>query len=189
MKKLASYGVVALFLAAVLGLAAPSSAADPAVQVRVDRDEVRSGQTFRATATAKVECQWLVQWNGQRRVATGKRFTGIFVAPVVTGPERLPLRATCFHRSATPAPATALPGGGAQVISVQVPARTRGGVTITVLPPKDTVAPPQPQQPDTPGPGGLPNTGGPAWWLLLTATAALLAGVVTVRRTTRRVES
>lgn len=187
MKKLASYGVVALFVFAALGVGAPASAAGPTVSITVDRDEVRSGRIFTVTASANVRCQWLVQWNGQRRVGHGKRFTGSFTAPSVTRPQRLPVTATCFHTTSRGDPVAA-PGGSAERIAVDVPARTLRRVVITVLPPRGTVAPPQPQEPGAPTPGGLPNTGGPLWWLLLGGTATLVAGVVTVRRTTRRVE-
>lgn len=187
MKKIASYGLVVLFVFASVGLAVPASAAGPKVRVKVDREVVRSGQTFTVTASASTRCQWLVRWNGERRVRTGKRFTGVFTAPAVTGRVRLPVSATCFYTpEGVRPPPTASTSGTAERVTVYVPERQSGAGAITVLPPRASVSPPQP--PHDPGPDGLPNTGGPVWLLLLAGMTSLLGGIVILRRTAQRVE-
>lgn len=45
----------------------------------------------------------------------------------------------------------------------------------------------QTRPPPAPDPGGgLPNTGGPSWWLVLTALGMIVAGTATIRSAQRR---
>ncbi|MBO9523606.1 MAG: LPXTG cell wall anchor domain-containing protein [Nocardioidaceae bacterium] len=193
MTRLASGVLLALVtvLAVSLGAPGPALAApkDPAFTLKVDRHTVRGGQTLTATATAQVVCDWIIEWNGERRHVRATRIVTSYVAPTVARPTKMPLRGTCVVAPAPiagPARSTAQPDQ--QSVVVRVPPHSSHTVGVTVLPPGTDVSPPDPGGGvggEGTGPGGLPSTGGPPLWLLAAGLGALLAGALVVRRAQR----
>jgi hypothetical protein len=162
----------------------------------VDRHVIHSGEHFTATATATYTCQWMLEWNGDRRVRSGRTFTAAYTAPAVTRPTRIPLHGTCFY---SPSEGRRIDVGGnravgtargmAQSITVTVPPSWRHTVVVTVLPPGAAVSPPA-SGGGSAHPGGvIPNTGGPALLVLLAALGAVLVGSAMVRTSSRRVSA
>lgn len=181
MKTFASLGVVVL-LVVLVGPNAPASGAPEAgtgFTVSVDRTTLRSGQTLTATGRADRLCAWIVDWNNERRSASGRRIVVTFVAPEVQRRTRIPLRGTCFYATPQP-PRAAAPGGRpaspSQRVTVTVPTSLNSVVMITVLPSGAVVSPPEPG-----GGGELPGTGGPDLWILLAGLATLLVGASLIR--------
>jgi LPXTG-motif cell wall-anchored protein len=194
MKRFGSFGVTALFAVLTCFALAPSAHAaraypdaGPTFDLRVNRHLLYGGQRLVATATASVSCTWLLEWNGDRRPRTGKTFTTTYVAPAVTRLTRIPLHGTCFYdqqrarQHRAPARAATSATSTAEAIMVEVPPHWQQTIVITVLPPGSAVSPPIGGHPH-PGGTGLPNTGGPSRWILLTGLGVLLAGSVVVRR-------
>lgn len=196
MKTFASFGLVVVL--AVLGSLgfAPTAQADPPPKAKlsVSRHVLYSDQKFTATATANTTCDWVLEWNGDRRHQVATTLTATYTAPRVTRVTKIPLRGTCFPRqpSAPPrearAPKAAAAGSGAsQRLTVIVPNSWKHTITITVLPPGSAVSPPDDGNGTPPNNGGeLPDTGGPALWLLVAGLWAVLAGAVAVRSSPRR---
>lgn len=170
---------VALGLA---GAAARTGDDSAAIRLRVDKHRLHGGQSFTATATATVSCDWTLAWNGRSHRLAGRSISATFTAPRVTEVTRIPVHAFCRYapRSAPSTPPAPTSTGG-QRITVTVPAHRSRTLPITVLPPGSAVSPPQTSGGG--GPGTLPNTGGPGWWLLAAGLGAVLAGGYIVRRT------
>jgi len=182
MKKLASCGLVVLI--SLLALAFPARA-DSAAQfaLKVDRKVLFSDEQFTATATSKIDCDWILEWNGERKHADTRRLSATFTAPTVTRVTKIPLKGRCFYAPpAQPKPgrAAAVRGGASQRIQVTVPPSWTRTIVITVLPAGSAVNPPDD------GGSELPDTGGPDRWLLIVGLGAVLAGAVTVREAARR---
>jgi hypothetical protein len=147
------------------------------------------------TGTSSTTCTWLLEWNGERRIGRDRAaFTSSFLAPQVSRPTRIPLQGTCFYDSPASRPQhgsdprdTQPPSSTSRsTFVVRIPPRWRHTVVVTVLPPRSAVsAPGTTGGPGHPG-GGLPGTGGPALWLLLTGLGAVLVGSVAVRTSPRR---
>lgn len=180
MKKLASCGLVVLISLVALSL---PTRADSAARfaVNVDRKVLFSGEQLTATATSRVDCDWILEWNGERRYEATRRLRATFTAPVVTKLTKIPLKGRCFYAatgSADKAPAAR--GGSSQRVLVRVPPSWTTTVIVTVLPAGGAVNPPET------GGGELPDTGGPDRWLLLLGLGAVLAGSVVVRSSARR---
>lgn len=166
MKKMTSFGVLALVaLLALLGFS-PAAQAYPDVRIdlTVDRQVIYGGETFTATATANVDCTWRLEWDGRVRRSSGTKFVTKFRADQVTEVTKIPLRGTCQYAAAA----------------------TRGAATwertivITVLPPATAVSPPAGSD--------LPNTGGPDFLFLIGGLALLVAGATAVTVARRRAE-
>jgi hypothetical protein len=175
--------------AAGVGLAPAQADADPRFSLSVDSRAVRGGQPLTVTGASTTRCAWLLEWNGERRIARDRAaFTASFTAPRVTRPTRLPVQGTCFYD----VPATRgqhgprgnprAPGSTSRsTLVVRVPPSWRHTVVVTVLPAGVAVsAPGTAGGPGHPS-GGLPGTGGPALWLLLAGIGAVLAGGAVVR--------
>jgi len=183
--------LVAAFVAALVTLvAAPASSSAPALRLTVDRHVLYVGQQLAATATAQLECTWILTWAGQRQVGHGKTASARFTAPVVTKATRIPVRAQCFPVSTAaprPQPAPRSSATGAHVsqrLSVTVPMSATATVVVTVLPAGGAAAPPGG---GTLPPGnGLPSTGGPPGWLVLAGLGSVLAGAFCVELSRRR---
>lgn len=172
-------------LIGMLGLAGPASADDQVhFTLKVDRHVLYGGQSLTATASAKGVCDWILEWNGDRRHVKATSFSTTYVAPRITKRTKIPLHATCVAAPArrNQASRAAAPAGDAQAIVVRIPAHTSHTAVITVLPPGSAVNPPDIGG-GVDGAGGLPNTGGPSWWLLVAGLGALVVGGATVRRT------
>jgi len=197
MRKLRSLALVVL-VALVGGIDfAPTAQADrgPTFTLTVDRHVVHSGEQFTASAGATSECDWLLEWNGDRRVQKVRRLVTTYTAPAVSGPTRIPLHATCFYAPTGSArggnrDVTSVTGIGrtAERITVTVPQAWRHTLMVTVLPPRSAVSPPE-SGAGTVKPGGnLPLTGGPPLWALLAGVGTVLIGRLTARvaRTTPR---
>lgn len=200
MKKLASFGLTVLV---VLACAVPASArpAGPGASpftLTVDRPVVIGGEQIVVTARSRYTCQWLIEWNGERRIHAGKTFSTTFTAPTVAKSTRIALNGTCFYTAPKPrrtvarsrAPRPAAADTDAQTIIVRVPPSWRHVIVITVLPPGSIVSPPGSGSHHHGGGGvggvGLPNTGGPAFWLLLVGLASMVVGATAVRSASRR---
>jgi hypothetical protein len=172
--------VVATF--ASFGMA-PTAQADPGPGFRlaVDRHAVHGGEQLTAIATAATGCTWLLEWDGERRVAQGRSLTTSFVAPAVSRPTRIALHGTCFYRGVRPSHSSAR-----GTLAAYVPPSWRHDTVVTVLPPGVAVS--APHASGGPGrPGGLPGTGGPSALSLLAGLLLVVAGSVLVRRSTPRV--
>jgi hypothetical protein len=166
MKKLASLGVVALVaVLAVLGFSSPAAQAYPDVQIdlSVDRQRLYGGETFTATATSNVDCDWKLSWDGDTRTSSGLKFVTTYTADEVDEVTRIPLRGTCEYDAPT--------ARGSEVWQ-----RT---IVITVLPRSVDVAGPM---------ADLPNTGGPDRVFLVGGVVLLFAGATAVTVARRRAE-
>ncbi len=174
-KKLASFSVVVLVgLIAAIGFA-PSAQAYPEViiDLSVNKQLLYGGQTFTATATANVVCDWTLEWNGDSRHQAGHdNFVTTYTAPTVTKVTPIPLHGTCGYT---------LPDGATPVtgrVAATAPHVTwRRTIIVTVLP-RGTVSPPSH--------GGLPNTGGPDKWILLGGLCLVAGGTTVIARSKRR---
>jgi LPXTG-motif cell wall-anchored protein len=181
-KKVLSLGVAALLgLLAVIGLA-PAAQAYPEVVIDLSAHPtvLYGGETFTATATSNVDCDWTLEWNGDSRDKNAsQQFVTTYTAPDVTKITKIPLHGTCVYT---------LPDGATPVTGRQV-ARSAAGplvtwkrtIMITVLPRGSAVSPPG-------GGGHLPNTGGPQLWILLLGIGLAGAGAVVTVRSRRRVQ-
>lgn len=189
------------FLVLLVLLAPAADAADPdqptPFTLQVDRHKLLSGQTLTATADAKAVCDWVLQWNGESRTARAKSITAKYIAPAVTEKTKFPLHGICFpveprtHRAGRSSSHGGPGKGDPQTIMVRIPRHTRHTVIVWVWPPGSIVSPPTgPGGPGGPGGTGggtgLPNTGGPSWWLLVGGLGALVVGSVLVRRAAAR---
>src|SRR4051812_28077739 len=103
MKKLSALGaVVALGFVALIGFS-PAAQAYPDVNfnLTVNRQVVYGGQTFTATATSNVTCDWTLVWDGQKsdttRTHTSSLFVTTYTADKVSKITKIPLRGTCNY--------------------------------------------------------------------------------------------
>lgn len=179
MKNLSGLVVVAMLgLLGVVGLA-PAAQAYPDVNfnLTVNRQVVYGGQTFTATATSNVTCDWTLVWNGQRsdttRTHTSSLFVTTYTADAVTKVTKIPLEGTCRYTVPTERAAA---GAHARLAARATWHKT---IMITVLP-RGSALPPTT---DT----GLPNTGGPSIWLLVAGFALAGSGAIAVARSRRAV--
>ncbi|HSV39449.1 MAG TPA: hypothetical protein VLI04_11890 [Nocardioidaceae bacterium] len=175
-----------LILVAVLAWAGlvPAANAGEHHHVTVDRHQLRGGQSLTVTATSTSECAWVLEWNGARQAKVARVLVATFSAPAVSQRARIPLHATCFMThskfrttGAHPKPSASGSGTTAQYLRVTVPPSWRHTIPITVLPSETGVLPDE---------TGLPGTGGPPLWLLLTGLGTLLGGVGLTTRRSRR---
>lgn len=178
MKKLASLGAAcSLGLIAMLGLA-PAAQAYPEVVIdlEVNHNVRYGGEKFTATASANVDCDWTLEWNGDSRdKGQAKNFTTTYTAPQVAKVTKIPLHGTCDYLlpdGATPVTGRAAAG----------PMTTwNRTIVITVLPRGSAVS--------SPGDGELPNTGGPNLWLVVAGLGLVAGGSAVVIRTKRAPEA
>ena len=176
MKKLASFGLMVMIaLLAAVGFAPAANAyPDNQFNLVVDRQVMYGGESFTATATSNVVCDWTLEWNGVVRTKTDPAiFNTTYKTPIVTQITKIPLHGTCaYDDGSTRLGAKA----SARTMRVAKAATWSKTIMITVLPRGSAVSPPG---------ENLPNTGGPNMWLLLGGLGAVLAGagvVVTSRR-------
>lgn len=171
MKKLGSLVLVAVIGAvASVALAASAQAYPDAQQnLTVDRQVLYGGESFTATATSNVTCDWTLEWNGDSRDRTAENFVTSYEAPVVTEITKIPLNGTCLYDTLEE------PRVAAKSAAVGTFQKT---IMITVLPQGSAVNPPTD--------GNLPNTGGPNLWFLIAGLASVLGGIVVVRNAKRR---
>jgi LPXTG-motif cell wall-anchored protein len=151
---------VALF--ATLSLA-PSASAYPELtcNLTVDAQTVYEGDSFTATASAEEiekaaraaaagdDISWVMTFHGETRTGSGAVFSQTFTAPAVDTSTKFKLTATASSSIGT----------------------CTHTVDITVLPLGAVVSPPG----EGPG-GGLPNTGGPQFLILVAGVILVLAG-------------
>lgn len=171
MKKLASLVLVALIGVLVsVGFASSAHAYPDAQQnLTVDRQVLYGGESFTASATSNVTCDWTLEWNGDSRDQTSEDFTTVYEAPVVTEITKIPLNGTCLYDSLEE------PRLSAKSAAVGTFEKT---IMITVLPQSSAVSPPND--------GDLPNTGGPNLWILIVGLASLAAGATVIVTAKRR---
>lgn len=187
MKQRAAYLAV---LASVLGIVAFTSMPAQAVsgfRVSVDRARLDSGQVLTVRARSAVVCDWGLTFDGQARL--GRHTTSFvtrFVAPVVARTTTFRVGAICVEDGAGLRTTTSTARSSSTIAAV-IPRHWIGGVRVTVDPPGTVVsAPGGGHHPGQGGAGGLPNTGGPRWWLLLLGLACTLTGSVAVGASRRR---
>ena len=178
MKKWASLGVAAF--AALIAVLAVSGSLTPAqaypelsFKLDTNRSVLYGGQTFTATATGNVTCDWALEWNGQNRAAheaPNASFQTTYTAPAVDKVTKIPLTGTCVYDSEEKPTAT----------NRTAAAWTRT-IMITVLPQSSAVSPPT-------GGSHLPSTGGPNSLFLAGGILLLLSGAIAVTVARRRAE-
>jgi len=168
-KKLAVLCLAALGAALLVLGTAPAASAYPDMtcDVSLDRQVLNPGDTFTVTGRAggvdsknhtlpSSAFTWTFEWNGETKSRTGAIVTASFTAPQVTHTRTIPLTA----RSSSVA------GECVHHFDIQIVGST-------------VVAGPHA------GNGVMPNTGGPAFWILLAALVLLAGGggvVVASRR-------
>ena len=159
MKKIAALCIAALGAALLVVGTAPSASAYPELtcDVEVDRQVLSPGDSFTVTGDARVidentestdDITWTFTWNGVTKKRTGGMVKASFKAPEVSSTRTIRLTA----RADTPLG----------------PCVHNFDIDVVVA----SVAGPGPDGDD----GLLPNTGGPAFWLLVAALLMLLGG-------------
>ena len=180
-KKVLSLVVAALLgLLAIIGLA-PAAQAYPEVIIDLTAQPtvLYGGETFTATATANVVCDWTLEWNGDSRDKNASNnFTTVYTAPEVTKITKIPLHGTCVYE--LPEGATPVTGRTAAKAAAGPLVTWKRTIMITVLPRGSAVNPPGED---------LPNTGGPNLWILLAGLGLVGAGTAVTLRSRRKVHA
>lgn len=170
--RLSGRGLAAAVLAlGVIGLAVPAAQSYPATvcSVSVTPNPIRSGHPFTVSGHANKPVDWTVTVKAQRTQVVhghGSTFTHTFQAPKVHKNTQAVVSAKCS-------------GGAGHTIKVMVaaPGTGNGG--------GHGSQGNQGNQGATAGPhsgSGLPNTGGPAWWIAALAVLLLGGGAFAMRR-------
>jgi len=187
MTRRAAYGcavVLALLGLLVTPTAQAAGAQIPRITLQLSATTVTSGSPLVVTARANALCDWIVEFNDERRHSIERSVRTTFTAPVVTERTRLNVAVTCVVHTPPRPPQQAGTATGpgsqhdAQAVMVQIPARATVDPPVIVLP--GTAVEP-PHGPGGGHHGGLPGTGGPERWLLLAGLTSLLIGSVLVR--------
>lgn len=162
-------------IVALLGILGFSTSAQayPDVQhsLTASQQVVFGGDTFTASATSNVDCDWDLTWNGQARQGDGVDFSTTYTAPQVTSVEKMVLVGSCAYVE---------PADG----SAKAAAATwEDRITVTIRPGANAAA----------GPTGgnsadLPGTGGPDRVVLMGGLVLVLAGATAVTVARRRAE-
>jgi len=177
MKKLTSFGAVALAaliaVLAMVGFQSPAQAyPDATIGLSVDRAVLYGGDSFTATASSDVHCDWTLEWDGQVRQSasgTGGDLTTTYTSDEVRKVTKIPLRATCAY------------DGTATASDERTAATWERTIVITVLPRVTAVS--------APGAGSdLPNTGGPNRLFLAGGLLLVISGATAVTVARRRAE-
>lgn len=178
MKK--QFGLVATALAALVAVVIGASAAQayPAATFAfsLDKHTVIGGRTFVATASSNVSCSsWTLTFLGQSASGSGKKVSHTFTTPTVSTRETRTVHARCTYSLSA----------GAAGSAVRVVDRTSPVLSSSV------VILPRTGSGSGSGTGsssssGLPNTGGPAFWVLIVALVLIVAGLLSVVRSRRR---
>lgn len=180
-KKVLSLGVAALVgLLAVIGLA-PAAQAYPEVVIDLTAHPtvLYGGETFTATATSNVDCDWTLEWNGDSRdKSASQEFVTTYTAPDVTKITKIPLHGTCVYT--LPDGATPVTGRSATSAAAGPLVTWKRTIMITVLPRGSAVSPPGED---------LPNTGGPNLWILLAGLGLVGIGTAVTLRSRRKVQT
>lgn len=183
--------LASLALVAALGWAVPVQArsAGRTFTLEVDHVVLNSGHQLTVTGRSNRPCVWLIDWHGDRRSAHAATFTTTYVAPQVTKTTRIVVHGTCFYTAkAPPVPRSDAPGHPAagrldvQTLVVFVPPSWHHDITVIVVPAGAVVSAPGGIHIPSPG---LPNTGGPALWLLVAGALATISGSVVASRARR----
>jgi LPXTG-motif cell wall-anchored protein len=185
MKKLAVLCITALGAALLVFGTAPTASAYPEItcQVDVGAQVVRPGDTITVTGTTQVavdasnhpvpaeSIEWTFVFNGETKTRTGRDVQVTFTAPQVTKTTDFTLSAK-NHSTA---------GDCAHTFNITVTGPTVAGPTVA----GSTVAGSHGGG-HHPGSSGLPNTGGPAFWVLVAGLLLLLGGGGAVAASRRR---
>lgn len=179
--------LVAAFLAALVAILVGASAAQaypgPVFSLTVNHHVVHGGHPFDATAKSDVTCSnWTINWLGQSASASGKVFTHTFSTPVVHHKQTHSVTAQCTYSASAGAAGTAI-----RVVDLKSPVLS---THVTLLPRKGSGGGGGNGNGNGNGNGGgngiLPNTGGPAFWLLIAALLLVVAGLSAMARNRRR---
>jgi LPXTG-motif cell wall-anchored protein len=197
MKKLTSFGAVgfaALIAAlAMVGFQSPAQAyPEASIDLRVDHQTVYSGESFTATASSDVRCEWVLEWDHQKRRAassSGHDFVTSFRARHVKTTTHVPLHGTCTYDAGDTSNAQ--------------PSTWERTIDITVEPKSAQVSPPghddhghgaQVAGPQAAGAhtgvagSDLPATGGPNRLFLVGGLVLVISGATAVTIARRRAE-
>lgn len=173
-------GGALIALLAAAGLAPAAHAyPDANINLTVNRQVLYGGETFTATGTSDVSCDWHLSWNDVVRTGQGSEgspYRTTYTAPAVTKVTKIPLHGTCTYTQPTARQAAArAPRSSA------VSATWERTIMITVLPQASAVLPPTASD--------LPNTGGPNFLFFLAGVGLLMVGASAVVMARRRAES
>jgi hypothetical protein len=105
LKKLTSSGAAGfaalVAVLAMVGFQSPAQAYPEArIDLRVDHQTVRSGESFTATGSSNVKCAWALEWDKAQRRGTssdGSDFVTSFRAKNVKTTTTIPLHGTCTY--------------------------------------------------------------------------------------------
>ncbi|MCW2755234.1 MAG: hypothetical protein JWQ32_2645 [Marmoricola sp.] len=176
MKKFAFAFAAAVAAVLVTLVFAPSATAYPDVRfdVNVDRQVLYAGESFTATATSNVTCNWTLAWDSVTRQDASPTYVTTYVAPAVTRITRIPLDGTCLYASPTT-------GRTSTRVATAMSSWHRT-IVLKVLPRSSGATAPNGRS------GNLPSTGGPDEVVLFGGLALFLVGAGAVTLARRRAE-
>lgn len=185
MKK--QFRLIATALVALVAVLAGTSAAQAypkaTFSFSLSKHTVIGGGSFVATASANVSCSnWTLTFLGQSASGSGKKISHTFTTPVVSAQETRKVRAQCTYTLTGGASGTAV-----RVIDSKSPVLTSEVIILPRTGAGSGSGNGSGQTSSSAG-SGLPNTGGPAFWILIVALLLILAGLVTVIRNRRRAD-
>lgn len=173
--KMYGYVVVAAIAVLLVSLGFTSAAqagSDVRVDLTVEHQVLYAGESFTATGTSNVDCDWNLDWNDVvRESGATKKFATTYVAPQVSKVTKIRLTAACDYTSPT-AEKTKIGGSTWKRVA-----------TIAVLPqPSGAAVAPVDNS------ANLQGAGGPNVVFLLSGLVLLLSGVTAVTVARRRPE-
>lgn len=197
LKKLTSFGALGfaalIAVLAMVGFQSPAQAYPEArIELRVDHQTVYSGESFTATASSNVRCDWTIAWDHRTQSgpsSSGSDFEATFKARPVKSETQIPLEGTCTYDSDASASSH--------------PTTWKRTIEITVKPKSSQVSPPdsgsgahsgaqtgaQASGAQTGVAGSdLPNTGGPNRLFLVGGLLLVISGATAVTVARRRAE-
>lgn len=187
--------VIAAFVAlavSLVGISAAQAYPTPVFKLSLNRHVVYGGDSFAVTVTSSVECTtWKVDFLGQSRSGHNvKTFAATFVTPKVKKKETRQVTAICTYSAAVGAAGTAIritaASSGRLRAAVTILPRTGTGTGTATGTGNNSGSTPTTSNDSG---SGLPNTGGPAFWIILLALVLVIGGGVAMVRNRRRHEA
>jgi len=205
LKKLTSYGAVGfaalIAVLALVGFQSPAQAYPEArIELRVDHQSVYSGESFTATASSNVRCEWTLEWDNKVRRSestSGSDFVTTFKARNVKTTTQIPLHGTCsYDADQTP---DARPATWERTIEITVEPRSSSQVSAPGNAPGTAGSGAQGSGAQASGAqvsgphlgvagSDLPNTGGPNRLFLVGGLLLVISGATAVTVARRRAE-
>jgi hypothetical protein len=139
LKKLTSFGAVAfaglLAILAMVGFQAPAQAyPDAQANVTVDHQTVRSGESFTATASSDVTCDWTLEWDGRTQTgqsSKGSDYHATFRARPVKKTTKIDLHGTCTYDAVGTNPTAPSRATEKRTVTITVEPRRGGGTQVS----------------------------------------------------------